>query len=330
MYDPKALLAVAIAEIGYLEKETNSQLYDPKANAGDGNFTKYADFFDKQRPEYPYYNGKKQGVAYCDVFTDYCFAIAYVIDVGRQLQCQPMNSSGAGCRWSMGYYKSKGRFFDFVNPGAFGAPQPGDQIFFWPTDRTDPNVVQHTGLVERSDSKKVYTIEGNSSNGVRRRSYDLNYVRIAGYGRPRWDSEFGAAIPVEGTVKPYEPADDYPTLRKGSNGDSVSQVQRILKKLGYDLGAYGPAGDGIDGDFGKKTDEAVRKLQKEYGLTVDGVVGPKTWAVLINLNDDDEADTPGDEPVAITLYTATVPDLVLVDAQNIVAQYKGATYAQQS
>ena len=46
-----AVLAVAVAEIGYMEKKTNSQLDSKTANAGSNNWTKYAEFFDKECPK---------------------------------------------------------------------------------------------------------------------------------------------------------------------------------------------------------------------------------------------------------------------------------------
>lgn len=58
-----------------------------------------------------------------------------------------------------------------------------------------------------------------------------------------------------------------PTLRRHASGDLVKQVQA---KLGV------PA----DGDFGGKTEAAVRAFQREHGLTPDGIVGPTTWAAL--------------------------------------------------
>lgn len=323
MYDPQKVISIALAEVGYKEKASNSQLDSPTANAGNKNYTKYAAFFDGLRPGYPYYNGKKQGVAWCDVFVDWCFAQAYGMDVGRQLQCQPTNSSGAGCRYSRNYYKAKGHLFD--------SPQPGDQAFFWPTDRSDPNVVQHTGLVYAVDKTYVYTVEGNTSNGVNKRKYVLNYVRMAGFGRPLWEGNFGAASPTPSTpAEPqHDPAEDYPTLKKNASGDNVSLLQRILKDLGYDLGPYGPAKDGIDGDFGKKTDAAVRAFQKDNGLTVDGIVGPKTWAALIKLNDDDENDTPpeaGKAPQKM-LYTVMIPNVSLDEANELLGLYPGSTKA---
>ena len=65
------------------------------------------------------------------------------------------------------------------------------------------------------------------------------------------------------------------TLRKGSKGSAVIILQTQLLKLGYDLGPCG-----IDGDFGKSTDAAVRSFQSDHRLTVDGVVGKNTWAEL--------------------------------------------------
>lgn len=57
-------------------------------------------------------------------------------------------------------------------------PKPGDIIFFG-----NPGTC-HVGIVERVANGKVYTVEGNTSNQVARRSYDLNSSRIRGYGRP--------------------------------------------------------------------------------------------------------------------------------------------------
>ena len=65
-------------------------------------------------------------------------------------------------------------------------------------------------------------------------------------------------------------------LRKGSKGEQVKTLQRLLIALGYDLGGYG-----ADGDFGGKTDTAVRAFQKAKKLTVDGIVGKNTWDKLL-------------------------------------------------
>jgi hypothetical protein len=64
-----------------------------------------------------------------------------------------------------------------------GTPQPGDIIFFGNRGGSDRGPGRHVGMVEKVENGRVFTIEGNSSNSVRRRSYPLNASRITGYGR---------------------------------------------------------------------------------------------------------------------------------------------------
>lgn len=63
-----------------------------------------------------------------------------------------------------------------------------------------------------------------------------------------------------------------PTLRRGSKGDAVKFLQERLSLMGYSLV--------IDGEFGAKTEAAVKQFQKDRGLTVDGIVGSKTWTAM--------------------------------------------------
>ena len=60
------------------------------------------------------------------------------------------------------------------------------------------------------------------------------------------------------------------TIQKGSTGDDALEWQKFLKSKGYYNGA-------LDGDFGDVTDQATRAYQTDMGLTVDGIVGEKTW-----------------------------------------------------
>ena len=82
-------------------------------------------------------------------------------------------------------------------------------------------------------------------------------------------------------------------LNRGSIGDDVKQMQKVLKQLGYDLGTFGDNADGIDGRFGKVTQAAVRAFQEANGLTIDGIVGPNTLKALeaaaAELNKTDDA-----------------------------------------
>ncbi len=65
------------------------------------------------------------------------------------------------------------------------------------------------------------------------------------------------------------------TLRLGSTGDQVAQLQTDLLKLGYNLGSAG-----ANGLFNEDTEAAVMQFQKDKNLAVDGVVGRKTGKTL--------------------------------------------------
>lgn len=223
------LLAVARAEIGYLEKASNSQLEDKTANAGSNNYTKYARDLDKLGV----YNGKKNGFAWCDIFVDWCFIKAFGVENGMAMTCQPMGGYGAGCTNSANYYKQQGRFL-------YANPQPGDQIFF---SENGGKTMCHTGLVEKVANGQVYTIEGNTSsspgvvaNGgmVRSKSYRLNYAKIDGYGRP----DYSLAADMIGDDK-MDTADFgrlFAEYRKQLQNNSCSTYSAEARKWAVDRG----------------------------------------------------------------------------------------------
>lgn len=117
-------------------------------------------------------------------------------------------------------------------------------------------------------------------------------------------------VAKEGSAESSTPAvststdDAMPTLKKGSKGEFVQLLQTKLTMLGYDLGRYG-----IDGDFGKDTEAAVRKFQSNAGLTPDGVVGPFTWGALELGRAED-------------FYTVTIKHLHLSDVKELEQKYK--------
>lgn len=173
------VIAIAEAEVGYLEKKSNSNLDSKTANAGSNNYTKYARDLDKMGV----YNGPKNGYHWCDVFVDWCFVKAFGIQNALKITNQPKGGYGAGCTNSAQYYRNIGRFYT--------SPKRGDQIFFKDTD----GGMSHTGLVVDVSGDRVYTIEGNTSsasgvvaNGgcVAKKSYALSYSKIGGYGRPNY------------------------------------------------------------------------------------------------------------------------------------------------
>lgn len=244
------VIDIALAEVGYLEKETNAQLDSKTGNAGDENWTKYARDLDKIPG---FYNGRKNGYDWCDIFVDWCFVMAYGAETAKKLLIQPDKSLGAGCTYSAKYYKSKGQFHK-------DNPRPGDQIFFGTASRCT-----HTGLVYKVDDSKVYTVEGNTSGasgvianggGVKAKSYSLTYSKIHGYGRPNYNDGYKEIKETDKTI------------------DTVAEVQLWLNQ-NYASGLV------CDGLYGDKTRKAlVKALQKNLGVAVDGSFGPITKAAV--------------------------------------------------
>ena len=84
---------------------------------------------------------------------------------------------------------------------------------------------------------------------------------VTKYNLTAWDKSY--TVPVA----------TYPTLRRGSKGGYVKELQTILN---YNFGAHLV----VDGCYGPLTEISVISVQKMRGLVADGIVGPKTWAEL--------------------------------------------------
>lgn len=182
------VIDIAMAEIGYLEKKNGNSLYEKTANAGSANYTKYGKEMHEVYPtvmDYPAY--------WCDAFVDWCFYKAYGVATAKSLIGGDFDDYTIA---SANMYKKHNAYYKID-------PKVGDQIFF-----NNGKRICHTGIVYKVDNLKVYTIEGNTSsksgvvaNGgaVEFKDYKLNYDRIDGYGRPKYDIEDAVNIPTVNT-----------------------------------------------------------------------------------------------------------------------------------
>jgi peptidoglycan hydrolase-like protein with peptidoglycan-binding domain len=141
-----------------------------------------------------------------------------------------------------------------------GGVRAGDIVFFdWGGSRSISKI-DHVGVVEAVHSNgTITTLEGNTSNMFARRTRNSSVV--VGYGRPAYGT---------GSL-PMPPSDGM--LRLGSKGNNVKTLQKNLNTVMH-------SGLTVDGDFGSKTDAAVRAFQRKYGLGVDGVYGPQSAAMM--------------------------------------------------
>jgi hypothetical protein len=253
----RKIIEIAISQIGY--KETGK------------NITKYSADFDNKWPTY--FNTRKQGVEWCSIYYNWCAVMAYGEQKAKTMLYEPKKDNcAAGCKYAANYYRNKGQFYS--------TPQEGDQIFFGKRGSES-----HTGLVEKVDSNYVWTIEGNKNNMVCECRYSLKDSSISGYGRPNWslvdDNQPTPAPAPQPTPTPKEETCmvELPVLKKGSKNASVKDLQLLLNGKGF-KGKNAKLLT-VDGDFGTNTDHAVRNFQSNKGLTVDGIVGAKTWRALL-------------------------------------------------
>ena len=115
----------------------------------------------------------------------------------------------------------------------------------------------------------------------------LDYTQIDGMFGSKTEAAVRAfqqdeGLKVDGIVGPrtwaaLPPAPNTPQLAQGASGAAVRALQEGLKTFGGAGTATDPGA--IDGDFGPRTEAAVRAYQGDHRLRVDGVVGDRTWWV---------------------------------------------------
>ena len=92
----------------------------------------------------------------------------------------------------------------------------------------------------------------------------------------------------------------YPTLKRGSSGESVKRLQELLNQNGI---TEEPLVE--DGKFGAKTENAVKQFQAEHGLETDGICGPATWEKLTQKESQEQKpDTNTNDANNITVRRA--------------------------
>ena len=145
-------LAVALSQVGYLEKESNKDLDSKTGNAGDKNYTKYGAWY-----------GLNPG-AWCAMFVSWC-----ANEVGILKTLIPKYSGcGTGYKW----FKEKGQITM--------KPKSGDIGFLKPTKKNA--ISSHTFIVYEVFGDTITTIEGNINNRVVKQTRILSDSNILGFG----------------------------------------------------------------------------------------------------------------------------------------------------
>ena len=181
-----------------------------------------------------------------------------------------------------------------------GALKPGTAVFVW-----NGKKYSHVGLFIGNGIviEAMGTINGVTTTKVSASKW-THWGELTGVDY----SGTGSAVPVSQDPAPLSGCRS--TIRKGSKGKAVTEMQTMLDKLGYDLGSYG-----VDGDFGRATEAAVKSFQSDHRLTVDGICGPATWAEL------ERAVSSVQAPVNIETYSVTISGLDLTQAKAFQTRY---------
>ena len=125
----------------------------------------------------PYWSwyGFNSRVEWCACFVSWCANECGYIDAG-------VIPKYAGCVNGVQWFKDRGQWLDNS-----AEPAPGMIIFFdWTDESGQDGLSDHTGIVQKVENGRVYTVEGNSGDSVRQKSYPVGYYEILGYGIPQY------------------------------------------------------------------------------------------------------------------------------------------------
>jgi peptidoglycan hydrolase-like protein with peptidoglycan-binding domain len=150
------------------------------------------------------------------------------------------------------------------------AAKVGDVVFFdWGATNTI-GAIDHVGIVEKVlGGGRLQTIEGNTADVCARRIRSAGV--IAGLGRPAYSGSSSApSKPSGSTSKAPRWPGRYLTQPPVMHGGDVRSWQDRMRDRGWHLA--------VDGVYGPGSEEICRAFQRDKGLTVDGIVGPRTWA----------------------------------------------------
>ena len=118
----------------------------------------------------------------------------------------------------------------------------------------------------------------------------LNFQRSFGLiedgivGRETWNRIYALYETLSDKIVPDESIPEYPgmTLQQGSSGENVRRIQTALNNISAQYPSIPLLVE--DGIFGTATTTAVRAFQRQFGLTVDGIVGVLTWNKIFEVS----------------------------------------------
>lgn len=230
----------------------------------DGSHKKIIDLYNSHKPL-----ARGYAVKYTD---EWCATFVSAISIA--LGYTDIMPTECSCARMITLYKAKGRWEE---NDAY-VPSPGDIVMYdWQDNGKGDNTSNpdHVGFVVSMAGTTMTILEGNKGEAVSYRSLSLNGKYIRGYCLPDYASKATASPEADTGAIKYTKV-NLPVLENESSGAPVAALQTLINGKGFSCGP-------VDSVFGPNTLGAVKSFQKDNALTIDGVVGAKTWAALLGV-----------------------------------------------
>lgn len=177
------------------------------------------------------------------------------------------------------WYRSKGYDFDITNSTSYDQYFVYKRTVFEVMERLTAEIF-NTWVQKGSGAEPYYTeyCDGKTVSCPGMKQWGTVTLANQGYSALQiLRYYYGSDISIQRSTNIAAVQQSYPgsSLRKGDTGTNISILQRQLNRIAKDYPSFGTLA--VDGVFGSAMEETVKKFQRQFNLTADGVVGRATW-----------------------------------------------------
>lgn len=212
--------------------------------------------------------------------------------------------------------KARNNFDEWCSPKGWGRipdqyQKPGTAVFK-ASKKGTVSSIHHVGYVSRVVGDTVYIIEAKGvMYGVVETVYNKDsawnawglMTKYFDYNKPK--NELNTEVANVDVV-----VERKNVLNYGANGNDVKELQEDLVSLGYELPKFG-----VDGDYGKETEEAVKEFQSEHGINATGIADTETLAAIDKAIDEIQNSAAKTQYLKVTGSRVNVRDAAGLDGK---------------
>lgn len=235
-------------------------------NEADGSHEKIIDIYNSHRPL-----ARGYALKYTDAW---CAGTVSAVAIVNNITDIMPTEVGVGKMIDL--YKALGRWMERDDY----KPRIGDVVVYaWSDNGVGECTTgaDHVGIVTKVSGTSFWVTEGNYKDKVGTRAMQVNGRYIRGFGLPDYAKKVtgvASTMPTTTTAAEKRSSQNVRWLSRGMSGDDVITLQGALTARGFNCGT-------ADGEFGKKTEAALKRFQAKYKLGADGIAGNGTWGKLL-------------------------------------------------